>query len=150
MTTDLIPSLIKDAEELPEGPEKQKALADLLALQKENEIFEERRAALSAMGKSQLARRRIAAIFISLPIACLLLYFAASSILTGESPITFSRQAEKLSWHNDPYLFSSVIGFVALTGLIMLYRALYSIITGKDASGQTINQPQRPRSGSSR
>lgn len=136
MKTDTVSSLIKDIERLPEGTERQEMLSRLRILKEENECFEKRRHEMSEMERSQTLKRRLGGIFISLPFSCVPLYFALSGILTGESPITFHRQLKHIYWRDDPYLFSFVIGFVGFIGLIMLYLAIYSTITGKEPSGQ--------------
>lgn len=131
MKTDLS-SLITDTEKLPESLEKHEALSALLALQKENESFEKVRAELSARKRTRTMMRLVVAVFISLPLACVPLYFALSGVLTGRSPITFHSGIKEIYWQNDPYLFAFVIGFAALIGFTLLYLALYSIITGKE------------------
>lgn len=144
MITDLS-SLIKDTEALPESPVKKEALSALLALQKDSEDLKKYRAEQSASERSQTMKRRIVGIFLSLPLACVPLYFALTGVLTGRSPITFHRGIKHIYWRDDPYYFSFVIGFVALIGLVMLYLALYPIITGKEPSGKLVPQTRRSK-----
>lgn len=136
-------ALRRDAEALPEGPEKQEALSSLDQLAKDIEETDRLVKEQGVHEAAQRSGRRRAALLITLPLACVPIYFAISGILTGKSPITFQRGIEYIYWHSDPHLFGFVIGFIALVGLVILYLALVPIFTGEEASGVIIGAPNQ-------
>jgi hypothetical protein len=122
-------ALRRDTNALLAGAEKEESLVALDQLEKAAREGDRLLQEMHARTAREKAQRRLVALFLTLPIACVPSYFAISMLV------------DLARWSDEPVVFAVEFGLFSITALVFLYTALVPLLTGEDASVSIAGKP---------
>lgn len=120
----------RDTEALLVGAEKEESLAALDELERAAEEGDRLIAEMRARQAKERMQRRMIALLLTLPIACVPSWLAISLIL------------DFASGRLDPVVFAVEFGLASITAAVFLYTGLVPLFTGEDASVYITGKPR--------